>query len=128
MSCKQQKLVSSKSNFVHFFLLLAIISSPKQYASLLSSIKTCLQHIENIIETHSPATYNPISRQTTGDQKRPPLPPKPSRMQKPVVPPKPKVPSPTVTTTSPSKPPATATIETELPGKLVHDTNQKGRY
>ncbi|KAL7330716.1 hypothetical protein PS15p_205622 [Mucor circinelloides] len=97
--------------FVHS----SIISSPKQYASLLSSIKTCLQHIENIIETHSPATYNPISRQTTGDQKRPPLPPKPSRMQKPVVPPKPKVPSPTVTTTSPSKPPATATIETELP-------------
>ncbi|KAK4515198.1 60S ribosomal protein L2 [Mucor velutinosus] len=97
--------------FVHS----SIISSPKQYASLLSSIKTCLQHIETIIETHSPATYNPISRQTTGDQKRPPLPPKPSRMQKPAVPPKPKVPSPTVTTTSPSKPPATTTIETELP-------------
>ncbi|KAG2190985.1 hypothetical protein INT46_000232 [Mucor plumbeus] len=106
--------------FVHS----SIISSPKQYTSLLSSVKTCLQHIENIIGTHSPATYNPISRQATGDQKRPPLPPKPSRMQKPVVPPKPKVPSPTVTTTNTTtihtttaNPPATniAIIETELP-------------
>ncbi|CEP20059.1 hypothetical protein [Parasitella parasitica] len=94
----------SEIKFVHS----SIISSPKQYALLLSSIKTCLLHIENIIETHSPATYNPISRQTTGDQKRPPLPPKPSRMQKPAVPPKPKVPSPTVTT-------AATLMDTELP-------------
>ncbi|CAO3697064.1 unnamed protein product [Rhizopus stolonifer] len=44
--------------------------------------------MENIIETHAPKT---ISRQTTGDSKGPPppLPPKPSRIQKPLVPPKP---------------------------------------
>lgn len=72
-------------------LLLAIISNPKQYLSLISSIKTCLTHIENIIENHSPSTYKPISTHTTGDSKAPPppVPPKPIRMQKPVVPPKP---------------------------------------
>jgi hypothetical protein len=78
-----------KTNHV---VILAIISSPKQYASLLTSIKTSLSHIETIIETHSPTAYKTISRQTTGDSKnapRPPLPPKPSRIQKPVIPPKP---------------------------------------
>ncbi|KAI8644299.1 ras guanine nucleotide exchange factor domain-containing protein [Parasitella parasitica] len=97
--------------FVHS----SIISSPKQYALLLSSIKTCLLHIENIIEKHSTTTYTPIGRQTTGDQKRPPLPPKPSRMQKPAVPPKPKVTSPTVTTTATAAQQTPATlVETEL--------------
>lgn len=69
-----------------FFL--AIVSSPKQHAILISTIKSCLNHIEYIIETHSPKA---ISRQTTGDSKGPPppLPPKPSRIQKPLVPPKP---------------------------------------
>ncbi|GAA5803979.1 hypothetical protein HPULCUR_009464 [Helicostylum pulchrum] len=64
---------------------------PKQYLSLISSIKTCLTHIENIIENHSPSTYKPVSIQNTGDSKAPPppVPPKPIRMQKPVVPPKP---------------------------------------
>lgn len=73
--------------FVHS----SIVSSPKHYSSLISSINTCLTHIENIIEHHSPAAFTTISRQTTGDSKapRPPLPPKPSRMQKPTVPPKP---------------------------------------
>ncbi|GAA5812205.1 hypothetical protein MFLAVUS_005655 [Mucor flavus] len=64
---------------------------PKQYSTLISSIKTCLTHIENIIENHSPSAYKPVSIQNTGDSKAPPppVPPKPIRMQKPVVPPKP---------------------------------------
>lgn len=70
-----------------FLFHLAVISSPKQYLTLLSSIRTCLTHVEAIITSHSP-----ISRQPTGDSKAPPppVPPKPSRMQKPAVPPKPK--------------------------------------
>lgn len=67
-------------------LFLAIISIPKQHAILISAIKTCLLHIESIIESHST-----ISRQMTGESKQvpPPLPPKPTKIQKPLVPPKP---------------------------------------
>ncbi|KAI8984399.1 ras guanine nucleotide exchange factor domain-containing protein [Mycotypha africana] len=73
--------------FVHS----SIVSSPKHYAQLLATMRTCLIHIENIIENHSPAALKTVSQQTTGDSKinRPPLPPKPSKMQKPVLPPKP---------------------------------------
>ncbi|KAG0934634.1 hypothetical protein G6F57_000518 [Rhizopus arrhizus] len=81
-----QKAIQSLTEvkFVHS----SIVSSPKQHAILISTIKSCLNHIEYIIETHSPKA---ISRQTTGDSKGPPppLPPKPSRIQKPLVPPKP---------------------------------------
>ncbi|KAI7906630.1 ras guanine nucleotide exchange factor domain-containing protein [Cokeromyces recurvatus] len=74
--------------FVHS----SIVSSPKQYLALLSSIRTCLTHVENIIEQHSPTALQPASSQTTSDSKllsRPPKPPKPSKMQKPTIPPKP---------------------------------------
>lgn len=51
-----------------------------------------MNHVETIITTHSPVT-----RHTTGGVDKappPPVPPKPSRMQKPVIPPKPKQPQP----------------------------------
>ncbi|KAI9480901.1 MAG: ras guanine nucleotide exchange factor domain-containing protein [Benjaminiella poitrasii] len=78
----------SEIKFVHS----SIVSSPKQHSILLSSIRTCLAHIENILEQHSPTAHQPISNHTTGDSKlmpRPPKPPKPSKMQKPMIPPKP---------------------------------------
>ncbi|KAI9031904.1 ras guanine nucleotide exchange factor domain-containing protein [Phycomyces nitens] len=80
--------------FVHS----AIIGKPKHYSTLISTMRLCMDHVESVIERHSPApprTINqtrhpPIVAQTTGDSKAPPpLPPKPSRMQKPVLPPKP---------------------------------------
>ncbi|ORZ19841.1 ras guanine nucleotide exchange factor domain-containing protein [Absidia repens] len=74
------------------FIQSAIISQPKQYASLISAMRTCLSHMEHIIETHSPGTPARILAQHTGDSNKlpkPPLPPKPSRIHKPVLPPKP---------------------------------------
>lgn len=74
------------------FIQSAIISQPKQYAALISAMRTCLSHIEHIIETHSPGTPARILPQHTGDSTKipkPPLPPKPSRIHKPVLPPKP---------------------------------------
>ncbi|KAG1467299.1 hypothetical protein G6F56_004483 [Rhizopus delemar] len=80
-----QKAVQSLTEikFVHS----SIVSSPKHYIALLSTLKICLSHLEHIIETHSPKT---IPKQTTGDSKGhpPPLPPKP-KIQRPLVPPKP---------------------------------------
>ncbi|RCI03285.1 Ral guanine nucleotide dissociation stimulator-like 1 [Rhizopus stolonifer] len=67
--------------FVHS----SIISSPKHYHQLILSIKTCLSHIEDMIEHHSPSAV----QQHDAKIPRPPLPPKPSRIQKPLVPPKP---------------------------------------
>ena len=100
---------------------LAIVSQPKQYAALISAMRTCLSHIENILETHSPVSpLNRISPNTTnsdhssvttaatatviGHNKAPPppLPPKPSRIQKPSIPPKPSL-SKTSRPTSPTK-------------------------
>ncbi|KAG1180082.1 hypothetical protein G6F70_002997 [Rhizopus microsporus] len=79
-----QKAIQSLTEikFVHS----SIISIPKQHVVLLSAIRTCLLHIESIIESHST-----ISRQMTGESKQvpPPLPPKPTKIQKPLVPPKP---------------------------------------
>ncbi|KAF7727197.1 hypothetical protein EC973_007895 [Apophysomyces ossiformis] len=72
--------------FVHS----SIVAKPKQYTTLLSTTRTCLTHIESIIERHSPTAR--IPEQRTGDSAKaapPPLPPKPSRIQKPHLPPKP---------------------------------------
>ncbi|CAO3615644.1 unnamed protein product [Cunninghamella echinulata] len=55
-------------------------------------MRTCLTHIENIIESHTPGIPTKIQPQNTGDSQKfpkPPLPPKPSRIHKPVLPPKP---------------------------------------
>ncbi|KAI8993453.1 ras guanine nucleotide exchange factor domain-containing protein [Pilobolus umbonatus] len=81
-----QKAVLSLNDikFIHS----AIISNPKQYLTLISSIKSCLTYIENIIDSHSPNKTS-IPKQLTGDKPPPPLPPKPSRINKPIIPPKP---------------------------------------
>ncbi|KAI8334950.1 ras guanine nucleotide exchange factor domain-containing protein [Chlamydoabsidia padenii] len=75
------------------FIQSSIISQPKQYATLISIARTCLSHLEHIIETHSPGAPTRIPTQHTGDSTKfpkPPLPPKPSRIQnKPFLPPKP---------------------------------------
>jgi hypothetical protein len=78
--------------------IVAIVTTPRQYPVLLDSLKTCLTHIEAIIETNS-----------SGIQKAPPppLPPKPSRI-KPAVPPRPPPPIP---------PPAPPARQVELQGK-----------
>ncbi|KAI9271398.1 ras guanine nucleotide exchange factor domain-containing protein [Sporodiniella umbellata] len=70
--------------FVHS----SIVSSPKHHFALLSTLKICIDHLEHIIEIHSPKQ---ISKQTTNDSKAPPppLPPKPLKGQRPLVPPKP---------------------------------------
>ncbi|KAI8367268.1 ras guanine nucleotide exchange factor domain-containing protein [Blakeslea trispora] len=80
-----QKAIAALNDvkFVHA----SIVSSPKHYHQLITSTKTCLSHIESIIEHHSPSTI----QHTDAKIPRPPLPPKPSRMQKPLVPPKPSV-------------------------------------
>ncbi|KAI8365835.1 ras guanine nucleotide exchange factor domain-containing protein [Choanephora cucurbitarum] len=69
------------------FVRASIVSSPKHYHQLIASTKTCLSHIESIIEHHSPSAI----QHTDAKIPRPPLPPKPSRMQKPLIPPKPSV-------------------------------------
>ncbi|KAG0166349.1 Ras-specific guanine nucleotide-releasing factor RalGPS1 [Apophysomyces sp. BC1034] len=71
--------------FVHS----SIVSKPKQYASLLSTTRDCLTHIESIIERHSPSARVPEHRTGDSNKAPPPLPPKPSRIQKPHLPPKP---------------------------------------
>ncbi|KAI7869201.1 ras guanine nucleotide exchange factor domain-containing protein, partial [Spinellus fusiger] len=78
------------------FVHASIIGQPRHYSVLITTMRTCLDHIEHIIHTHSPspprtiARPAPLSAQHTGDLKAPPpLPPKPSRMQKPILPPKP---------------------------------------
>ncbi|KAI8889446.1 hypothetical protein K501DRAFT_170838 [Backusella circina FSU 941] len=70
--------------FVHS----SIVSKPRNYASLLSILHTCIDHIETIIDQHSP--YPKMA---------PPLPPKPSNVNgKPVLPPKPSAPLPSKST------------------------------
>ncbi|KAI9491348.1 hypothetical protein BDB00DRAFT_833228 [Zychaea mexicana] len=95
--------------FVHS----SIVSQPKQYAALISAMRTCLSHIENILETHSPmsptnrifpnsdASSSAAAAAAAAHSKAPPppLPPKPSRIQKPSIPPKP-----AITTTKTSRP------------------------
>ncbi|KAI8081606.1 ras guanine nucleotide exchange factor domain-containing protein [Halteromyces radiatus] len=74
------------------FIQSSIISQPKQYSSLITAMRTCLSHMEHIIETHTPGTPARLQPQHTGDSQKfpkPPLPPKPSRIHKPVLPPKP---------------------------------------
>lgn len=102
-SCKvQQVLVEGNVLQCLTLALSAIISQPKQYSALISAMRTCLTHIESIIETHSPAAKpkpgvvseeRPTSTTSTTISKAPPppLPPKPSRIHnnKPNVPPKP---------------------------------------
>jgi hypothetical protein len=60
---------------------LAIVSKPQNSTALLSILNSCVEHIEKIIEYHSPSA--------TVVAKPPPLPPKPSHVNKPVLPPKP---------------------------------------
>lgn len=62
-------------------VIVAIVSKPQNSAALLSVLHSCVDHIEKIIEYHSPsaAIIKPP----------PPLPPKPSHVSKPVLPPKP---------------------------------------
>jgi hypothetical protein len=79
------------------------VSVPKQHAVLVSSIKSCLTHIETMIETHSAVARKPA----------PPLPPKPSRINKPTIPPKP---------TRVSRPPSPVK-EVELQGKKKKKSN-----
>ncbi|KAI7874898.1 ras GEF [Lichtheimia hyalospora FSU 10163] len=75
------------------FIHSSIVSQPKQYTALISAVHTCLTHIEHIIDTHSPSK-NQIPEPIVPKSPRPPLPPKPSRIQKPVIPPKPIRPAP----------------------------------
>ncbi|ORX62883.1 ras GEF [Hesseltinella vesiculosa] len=70
------------------FLQSSVVASPKHWPVLISTMRTCLTHMEQIISSHSPMA--PQQPQLTGDSiKKPPVPPKPSRMHKPNVPPKP---------------------------------------
>lgn len=74
---------------------IAIVSKPQNAVALLSMLHTCVDHIERIIEYHSPSTTTKIA---------PPLPPKPTHVSKPVLPPKPTsklppIPTPSKTTT-----------------------------
>ncbi|KAI8888745.1 ras GEF, partial [Backusella circina FSU 941] len=66
------------------FVRSSIVTSPRQYPILLDSLKTCLAHIESIIESNSSVIQKASP---------PPLPPKPSRI-KPTVPPRPPPPPP----------------------------------
>ncbi|KAI9359426.1 ras guanine nucleotide exchange factor domain-containing protein [Pilaira anomala] len=82
------------------FVHCSIVSKPQNVSSLLSILHSCVDHIEKIIQYHSPNhKFTP-----------PPLPPKPTHVttSKPVLPPKPTstnsklhpiIPTPTVTTT-----------------------------
>ncbi|KAG2205228.1 hypothetical protein INT47_009493 [Mucor saturninus] len=56
----------------------SIVSKPANSVALLSILHTCVDHIEKIMEYHSPTT-----------KIAPPLPPKPTHVSKPVLPPKP---------------------------------------
>ncbi|KAF1798514.1 ras guanine nucleotide exchange factor domain-containing protein [Mucor lusitanicus] len=80
------------------FVHCSIVSKPQNSAALLSALHSCLDHIEKIMEYHSPTA--------SASKIAPPLPPKPSHVSKPVLPPKP---SPTTTTTraTPPIPPST---------------------
>ncbi|KAI8137088.1 ras guanine nucleotide exchange factor domain-containing protein [Fennellomyces sp. T-0311] len=83
--------------FVHS----SIVSQPKQYAALISAMHSCLSHIEVILETHSMNRISSASEPVHhAKAPPPPLPPKPSRIQKPSIPPKPTLAS---RPTSPSK-------------------------
>ncbi|KAI9317545.1 ras guanine nucleotide exchange factor domain-containing protein [Dichotomocladium elegans] len=99
------------------FVSSAIVSQPKQYSAFISAMRTCLTHIEHIIETHSPTivttapTEQPSSPRAATFSKMPPppLPPKPPRIQqKPTIPPKPSRPAPS----RPSSPPNTPLTDT----------------
>ncbi|KAI7849873.1 ras guanine nucleotide exchange factor domain-containing protein [Circinella umbellata] len=105
-------------------------------------MRTCLSHIENILETHSPVS--PLSRMspsttssdhltttgtTMGHSKAPPppLPPKPSRIQKPSIPPKPSL-SKTSRPISPTKelydsPHLLQELDNTVPGSTQHSTS-----
>ncbi|KAI8066517.1 ras guanine nucleotide exchange factor domain-containing protein [Gongronella butleri] len=69
------------------FVQTSVVTSPKHWPVLISTMRACLAHLETVLETHTPA--QPQQPQLTGDQKKPPVPPKPSRMHKPNIPPKP---------------------------------------
>ncbi|EPB89276.1 hypothetical protein HMPREF1544_03900 [Mucor circinelloides 1006PhL] len=78
--------IAMKPLFDIKFVHCSIVSKPQNSAALLSVLHSCIDHIEKIIEYHSPtASTSKIA---------PPLPPKPSHVSKPVLPPKP----PTTTT------------------------------
>ncbi|KAF7720729.1 hypothetical protein EC973_006233 [Apophysomyces ossiformis] len=78
LSAAQEALSSlSTIKFVHN------ISKPTQYAVILSNLRTCVTHIESIIDKHAPCIVSsPLSTGTAP----PPLPPKPSRIEKPALP------------------------------------------
>ena len=82
----------------NFNLLLAIVSKSQNSAALISILHSCIDHVEKIMEYHSPTALNKIA---------PPLPPKPSHVNKPVLPPKP---STTTTRTTPPIPPSSNII------------------
>lgn len=63
------------------FVHCSIVSKPQNSAVLLSVLHSCVDHIEKIIEYHSPSA--------AAIKPPPPLPPKPSHVSKPVLPPKP---------------------------------------
>ncbi|KAI7883782.1 ras GEF [Lichtheimia hyalospora FSU 10163] len=82
--------------FVHS----SIVSRPKNYPTSMSTLNTCITHIDTIIEKHTTVpmvaprpttTTTPLMTPSSSTPKTapPPLPPKPSRIQKPSVPPKP---------------------------------------
>ncbi|KAL0084006.1 ras guanine nucleotide exchange factor domain-containing protein [Phycomyces blakesleeanus] len=110
--------------FVHS----AIIGKPKNYSIVINTMRLCMDHIENMIERHSPAPprtlpnqtrHPPIIAQTTGDSKAPPpLPPKPSYIQKPVLPPKP------ARAIPPRPPPPPSIANKEKPLTPNHLSNQ----
>lgn len=79
-------------------LLLAIVSKSQNSAALISILHSCIDHVEKIMEHHSPTALNKIA---------PPLPPKPSHVNKPVLPPKP---STTTTRATPPIPPSSNII------------------
>ncbi|KAI8643987.1 ras guanine nucleotide exchange factor domain-containing protein [Parasitella parasitica] len=63
------------------FVHCSIVSKPQNTAVLLSILRSCIDHVEKIMDHHSPTAANKIAP--------PPLPPKPSHVSKPVLPPKP---------------------------------------
>ncbi|KAI9254712.1 ras guanine nucleotide exchange factor domain-containing protein, partial [Helicostylum pulchrum] len=78
------------------FVHCSIVSKPQNATALLSILHTCVDHIEKIIEYHSPTSL--------GTKIAPPLPPKPTHVSKPVLPPKPTSKLPPIPTASVTTP------------------------
>ncbi|KAI8083561.1 ras guanine nucleotide exchange factor domain-containing protein [Thamnidium elegans] len=78
------------------FVHCSIVTKPQNATALLSILHTCVDHIEKIIEYHSPTSL--------ATKIAPPLPPKPTHVSKPVLPPKPTSKLPPIPTASVTAP------------------------